>query len=483
MDQPCDSPHRSLGQLNEGRQNWAIALIAIFAIVIRLAPSWFHQSMDFAVYPPPNDSIHYLQAADGLQHGCGFARLSDGVCQKAEVLRTPAYPLMLAALPGVRAAIAAQCVMAGIMCALMALWVRRRWNVTAALVAEAIFACDMPSYTAANVIMSDALFQFLLFLAVMPVLIVATGEDRRLKSWAWTIPAAVAAGLAIMTRPIGLLLPVVMGVPFLFAPRFSVRRRCTFGAVALLIPTLVMGGWIGRNYRVAHFLGLSTVSAINLYFYVAANVVARETGASLEQVQRSFGESLGVKWPHIFDPAVQSPELTQRMMQLGESIMRDHPRQVLLMTLQTTIYVSIFPDRSALARVLGTAGGYSDFRVGLVSGAPSASKFRDEIQRLFQSPLLTILMIFQMVLIIFMWFGVGRALLRSLGGGSDYRLWVLYLTATAMLFILLAGVGGGMGVRLRTPAVPFLAIVAALGYFPKMERAVYETGRAPAEAA
>ena len=71
--------------------------IALIAIGIRLAPL-LRSDLSFAFRP--DDSFEYLQLADGMRHGCGFARLINGSCQPAEILRTPGYPLFLAALGG-----------------------------------------------------------------------------------------------------------------------------------------------------------------------------------------------------------------------------------------------------------------------------------------------------------------------------------------------------------------------------------------------
>jgi hypothetical protein len=64
-----------------------------------------------------------------------------------------------------------------------------------------------------------------------------------------------------------------------------------------------------------------------------------------------------------------------------------------------------------------------------------------------------------------LWTGVGLACIRMFRASSDYRLWVLFLSA-AGLSLMLLGAGGDADVRFRCPAIPLLAAVAALGYFP-----------------
>src|ERR1700722_11599486 len=91
----------------------AVLLLALTAIAIRLIPL-IRGSTDFAILPP--DSIQYLQLAHGLRHGCGFARLINGVCANPEILRTPGYPMLLATQPGIRSVLVVQSVMAGTLC-------------------------------------------------------------------------------------------------------------------------------------------------------------------------------------------------------------------------------------------------------------------------------------------------------------------------------------------------------------------------------
>jgi hypothetical protein len=67
-------------------------------------------------------------------------------------------------------------------------------------------------------------------------------------------------------------------------------------------------------------------------------------------------------------------------------------------------------------------------------------------------------------------------LIRCLQGGSHYRIWVLYLAAAGVLLLALAA-GGEADARFRAPVAPFLAIAAALGYFPLTRAAEEESIR------
>jgi hypothetical protein len=69
-----------------------------------------------------NDSPRYLELAEGMRAGCGFARWI-GHCASAEVLRTPGYPFFFALVPNVRTAVAVQGVIGAAVCLMVGLFV------------------------------------------------------------------------------------------------------------------------------------------------------------------------------------------------------------------------------------------------------------------------------------------------------------------------------------------------------------------------
>jgi hypothetical protein len=446
-------------------QKYVILLIAISAIAVRLIPLW-RGSVHFAIFPG-GDSDQYRELAEGLRHGCGFARLLNGACTTPEILRTPGYPLLLTMQSGVASTLVVQSVMAGAICWLVAHWLERRWNLAAALVAEAAVALDMPSVTMANLILSDALFQLLLVLAVLPPLGVATREYHPRNAWLEVILAAIASAFAILTRPIAILLPITTPLPLLFSSHVPRRNRFAFASLLFMVPTAVTSGWVLRNYAMTGYCGLSTISSVNLYLYRAADIIARSDHTSFEQAQRTLVGRLGLSLAEVYDSRPNSADVARQMMRLGKHIVVAHPREALIMTFESTLYMAAVPDRNALAWVLGLHDWQIQPGQASLAAEPlTLTGVSAQILRTLQSPLLTFLVLFQGVLIGFTWLGMARALSLSLDRDRDYRLSILYLAAMAILFIVLAA-GAEATVRFRMPIVPLLAIVMGLGYFPE----------------
>jgi hypothetical protein len=108
-----------------------------------------------------NDPFEYFSLAQGLRAGCGFAQLLDHNCWLPEVSRNPGYPLFLALSPSLTAAVFVQALLGAFGCLIVGLFVARRWNPAAGLLAAAFIAVDAPSIVASSSIMADSLFQFL----------------------------------------------------------------------------------------------------------------------------------------------------------------------------------------------------------------------------------------------------------------------------------------------------------------------------------
>ena len=108
---------------------WLLPGIAVLALVLRLAPL-----LRGGVVMDP-DSNRYIELAQGLEHGCGFARWLNGSCAPAETVRTPGYPLFLAAMPTLRTAILVQGLAGAAVCLLIGLYVREGWGLAAAVAA------------------------------------------------------------------------------------------------------------------------------------------------------------------------------------------------------------------------------------------------------------------------------------------------------------------------------------------------------------
>ena len=100
-----------------------LGAITVVALIVRLAPLR-HSGTSWAMQP---DSVKYIALANGLTAGCGFAQWA-GRCGRAELERTPGYPLFLAASRSLRSSIVAQALLGAGTCLMVGLYAWWRWG-------------------------------------------------------------------------------------------------------------------------------------------------------------------------------------------------------------------------------------------------------------------------------------------------------------------------------------------------------------------
>jgi hypothetical protein len=446
-----------------------IGAIAGAAVLIRFIPL-FHSRMDFAFYLL--DSHEFIQLNNGLIHGCGFARLINGACEPPELLRTPGYPVFLSVMPNLRALLAMQGLMAGAICFLIGSLMTQFWNFRAAIFSEAMVALDIASIVLADQIMSEEMFTLLLFLSVVTPLLLVSAPDRLTSRYLVATGCGLAAGLAILTRPIGIVLPLLLPIPFLFIRALDFRRRLAMAVVAFVLPTLAIVGWSARNYRVAGYFGLSTVPAINLYYYRAGAVIAHHDGISLTDAQDLLSRKRLVSYHQIYEARSQSSAIEKQLDVAAKNVLLTYPFQTLEVTMEGTLYNAIAPMRSELSAWLLIGSRES----GLNSLNMTVGASRTLLRKLLSSPMIAFLAGIQLLTTLVLWVGLIVALWRSLRASYEYRVWCTYLAVIVVMFVGLAG-GGEASQRFRVPVVPLLAIVAGLGFFGRVDCEEIETDK------
>ena len=140
----------------------------------------------------------------------------------------------------------------------------------AGVAAELLIALDIPSVLFGAMIMSDILFQALVTTGVVLVFwVIARRRNDRIAT-AGVLIGATLCGVAVLVRPLGVVLPVFAVLPVFLLPRITWRRSITIALLAFSIPSLVVFGWMARNARWTGVWILSTDGPIDLYYYKAA---------------------------------------------------------------------------------------------------------------------------------------------------------------------------------------------------------------------
>ncbi|HKS25038.1 MAG TPA: hypothetical protein VJZ76_19745 [Thermoanaerobaculia bacterium] len=194
------------------------------------------------------DSITYLGPAKMLLSGHGFS-IEPGI---PDLLRTPVYPLFLAAFgTHVLPVIVFQHLL-NVALAVAIYFFTLRQGRFAAVAAALIFAVDPPSIHYANKVLTETLFTVLLFV----VFVLAERAP---------VITGLLTGILVITRPVAIAYFVVLAIL-----RGWRRATALFVVAALALPL----GWAVRNQIAGGAFTISTIGAGNLLEYRAAGAMA-----------------------------------------------------------------------------------------------------------------------------------------------------------------------------------------------------------------
>lgn len=378
------------------------------------------------------DSLTYLELARNLtDHGVFGTGPGGGV---PELARSPGYPAFIALFQPWRSEARLQILLVTQLGLLLvtAGWLARAvmsggGSRVGGLAAALLLLLNPIAPALALSVLSESLFLFLCTGAVM----VHLGLHGRRPRPAAAI-SGLLAGVAILVRPIGLVLvPVVLWAGC--GPR---KRACRpllwWLAFTALLPVL----WVLRNGLEHEYWGLSRTPAA----YLHASFVAPDEGrASFDRAARLVGRAVEGTGRVALGPG----EWTLRRVWRGEFGRR----------------LGLAPPRTARIertdsglRFVAASGGESaaDPAAPLVGGATAPAR---------RPPGAMLLIAWSWASTLVLYLGAGRGL-RPAWRASQFDRRVIFALAAALLLMVVAA-GGHANARFRLPALPWLAWVAA----------------------
>jgi hypothetical protein len=403
------------------------------------------------------DSASYWNMAANLSAGHGFSQETHTPYYLAHA-RTPAYSLFLlpwlrlgsaAALAVVACQVALSCLTA---LAVYRLLVRYGNGWPGAFLGALLVALDVPSAFMASQIMTETVFTFLMLvgsLLFLEGILEAALEKRGPGRF---LLAGVLAGLATLVRPITQFV-VLAFLPMVVLSRQTVRERLGqsllfFGAfLCLVLP------WVARNFDVFGVPFLSSIGWRNMLSYRAAGVVAMRDRIPLEEAQARLQSEAESTFRG--DRERRPVEFLRHGSSLGRRVLLENPALAFRMHLRGDLNMLLRPMRSSIDVALGLRD-----RSTLVSwGAAERPGWWRRV-RGNTSTLTVVLVGFQL-----MWLLVCYGLaLAGAACGLLRRTPIVWLSGLMILYFLLVSGGPEAYARFRVPIVPFVAILAGIGY-------------------
>jgi hypothetical protein len=231
------------------------------------------------------DSPSYIAQANALV-STGHSLNARG---EPDTVRTPGYPLFLAAFLetplGLDGAVAMQRLLWVLMVAAVT-WAtfRATRSTIGAVIAGLVTAIDLPAVQAAGSVLTETLAALTVTAAVLQAY-----RATMARSITAGVVAGLLAGVAALVRPVAILLGVAIAVAIAVAAPRQLRTRL---AIAVALASLVIpAAWTARNYARTGVVTFSSISSINLLLYRAAGTLAiRDPGGMDANIQRRQSE-------------------------------------------------------------------------------------------------------------------------------------------------------------------------------------------------
>jgi hypothetical protein len=307
-------------------------------------------------------------------------------------------------------------------------------------VAAAVVVLDPLQFVASGTLLTEGLAALVMSATAAVGAVVFALRSPSLVSRGAVFALGALAAAATMVRPTFWFYPAVIVILLAVRLRPLPLRALLAQLLAFLLPiALVVGGWQLRNHARVDSWQVSAVPSINLYCDNAAEVTATVSGSSLESVMDRFGcpveEDLDTDCERQAGWACWVPDPDapgQGFDDLGREarqILLDHPVQTGRVLGEGLVREVAGPGTDTVARYLGVG--------------PSP-------------PLTAVLFAWNAVLWGF------AAIGAVIGLRSRHRAFWAFVVAT-IGYVMVVSAGAAAYARLRTPIVPMLALLAALG--------------------
>lgn len=326
----------------------ALSLPVVFAVALALRLTWWavaHFVGDYGF--TTHDSAQYLRLAHNLLHFGEFSQ-SQTAPFYPDVVRTPGYPLWLVLFGWMSSSTAVIALVQSVLGAfvpVIAAKTAKALHLPGSGWAALILALDAGLVVFTPLVLTDGLFTLLFAIWFHRMVTVRSGLG-----WMTT---ALLAGVLVLVRPSGLVLPIITVV-------WSIARMglkpfaLLVAAAAMLLPM----GWMLRNYSTQNTFTLSTIGPNTLYLFHAAAVKAQGENRSFSTVQAEMINDLNNRFDWQNDREAIS-EFTAFCTRESVSIYRNYPAEAAKVTASNLIAFVIKPPRGFFDDGLGLRKGYT----------------------------------------------------------------------------------------------------------------------------
>jgi 4-amino-4-deoxy-L-arabinose transferase-like glycosyltransferase len=436
-------------------------LLFVFSLLIRLALFLMIYSQPIKFYGN-SDAYNYEQIALNLIQSGDFSDEAEPPLTP-NLYRTPAYPLFIAGIYSLTnksalAVILAQILIGSLASALIpilanSLSLSRRVGWLAGL----LLALDPLIILTTYQMMSETVFTG--FLVVATIMLALYFRTRNI---CWLAGSAVMLALTSLTRPISQYLAFAL-IPLFFISMERAQWRWIWKNILLflVVSLTITYSWAYRNYSEADIWTLSASGDKNLIYYRARSVLAE--GKNISE-QEAAAELVQYIQSEVKTHNLTSAQEIHLMRAKAMEIFRQYPMATLKVHAKGFVEVLANPGLNLFCTMLDNGEVRLDDAKNIIgcmsnNNGDFMTLARDKFDKM--NWLEKLVSFLEIALLAGIYFGTALGTWKLVRSRQWY---LLYFLCILIVYFPILSAGGGTGARFRIPIVPFLAIMAGIGF-------------------
>jgi len=436
-------------------------LLFLFSMLVRLILFFTIYNQPIKFYSNP-DAYNYEQIALNLiQFGNFSAETQPPLTPNLS--RTPAYPFFIAGIyaltnKSVFAVILSQILIGSVAAALIpilanSLHLSRRVGWIGGMLLTADPLITLTTY---QMITETVFMCFLLVATVMLTLYFQTQKKY------WLAGSAVMFALTSLTRPISQYLTFAL-IPLFFLSTERVEWRSAWKnfLLFLVINLTITYSWAYRNYYEADIWTLSAIGDKNLLYYRASDVLAEERNINEQEAKSELVQSIQAE---VNTHNLTAAEEIHLMRTQAMEIFRKYPMTTLKVHAIGFVKVFANPGFNLFCIMLDNDPVSLDASKNIM-GCESSKQggiIKQTKEKIAEMTWLEILVsILEILLLAAMYLGTALGSWNLLQAKQWY---LLYFLLVPIAYFSILSAGGESVSRFRIPIIPFLAILAGIGF-------------------
>jgi 4-amino-4-deoxy-L-arabinose transferase-like glycosyltransferase len=340
-----DSFFKKIKRTVASRQFIAVAILALAALIIRIAVAWPGLDKAPGHFCRP-DSAGYIQPALALVEDGGFYGCPGSKSPNAS--RAPGFSLFLALFfylfgENYVIPILAMCLVGALICVPAYLTGRLFGGHPAGMIAAGFVALNITAVAMSPMYLSDSFFTFFIAWQLYFFSLFYVRKDLR-----WCYPGIILSALSALIRPISILWYIPASFLILIAPGINLKKKIITALTCAAVFWAIVFPWMLRNSCAGAGFCVDTNTGA-MYHQNGAMLISAVKGTSYEAEKQRILKELKQEFADTVKYSDEKSRVDYRLKKLKELIAQ-HPLAYLRLHLNPQV---MLPDAPTFFEVLG----------------------------------------------------------------------------------------------------------------------------------